>query len=69
MILCGVTGGAALIWSVGIASLLSLALLGSLAAHVGGASKARGALRVTVWGCLAMGVTLLIGHFCSAMAT
>ena len=42
-------------------SLLSLTLLGGLAAHAGGASIMTGALRVTLWGALAMGLTAGIG--------
>ena len=42
-------------------SLLSLALLGSLAARAGGASVGTAALRVTFWGALAMGITAGIG--------
>lgn len=42
---------------VAISSLLSLALLGVLAASAGGAPKLIGALRVTFWGALAMAVT------------
>ena len=38
-------------------SLLFLALLGSIAAHTGGAHVGAGAARVTLWGALAMGVT------------
>ncbi len=44
-----------------LASLLSLALLGSMAARVGGANVLKGALRVTFWGALAMGLTAGIG--------
>jgi VIT1/CCC1 family predicted Fe2+/Mn2+ transporter len=43
--------------SVITASLLSLALLGLLAAHTGGSSRLKGACRVTFWGALAMGLT------------
>jgi VIT1/CCC1 family predicted Fe2+/Mn2+ transporter len=39
------------------ASLISLALLGGVAARAGGASVLKGAVRVTFWGALAMGVT------------
>jgi VIT1/CCC1 family predicted Fe2+/Mn2+ transporter len=39
------------------ASLLSLALLGGVAARTGGASIVKGAVRVTFWGALAMAVT------------
>jgi len=44
------------------ASLLLLGLLGAVAARLGGAAPLRGALRVTFWGAVAMGVTALIGH-------
>jgi VIT1/CCC1 family predicted Fe2+/Mn2+ transporter len=47
-------------------SLVFLALLGGMAARVGGASMAVGALRVTFWGALAMAITAgvgtLLGH-------
>jgi VIT1/CCC1 family predicted Fe2+/Mn2+ transporter len=46
---------------VGGASLMFLALLGSLAAAAGGAPSARGAARVTFWGALAMGLTAGVG--------
>jgi VIT1/CCC1 family predicted Fe2+/Mn2+ transporter len=42
-------------------SLVFLALLGGLAARVGGASMVVGALRVTFWGALAMGITAGVG--------
>ena len=42
-------------------SLLSLALLGGLAARVGGSSAATGAIRVSFWGALAMGLTSVAG--------
>jgi VIT1/CCC1 family predicted Fe2+/Mn2+ transporter len=42
-------------------SLGSLAILGSLAAYAGGASRAIGALRVTFWGAFAMGLTYGVG--------
>lgn len=42
-------------------SLLFLALLGGLAAHVGGANVIRGVLRITFWSALAMGVTAGVG--------
>jgi VIT1/CCC1 family predicted Fe2+/Mn2+ transporter len=44
------------------ASLVLLAVLGALAARLGGARPGRGALRVTFWGAVAMGVTALIGR-------
>src|ERR1700681_109816 len=42
-------------------SLLFLALLGALAARAGGAGVAVGAIRVTFWGALAMGLTAGVG--------
>lgn len=42
-------------------SLVFLAILGGLAAFVGGASATRGALRVTFWGALAMALTAGVG--------
>jgi VIT1/CCC1 family predicted Fe2+/Mn2+ transporter len=44
-------------------SLLSLAVLGALGGRLGGASRVKGAVRVTIGGALAMGVTAAIGHF------
>ena len=52
---------ASLIFLVPGASLLFLAVLGALAAGVGGAGVMVGALRVTFWGALAMGVTAGVG--------
>jgi VIT1/CCC1 family predicted Fe2+/Mn2+ transporter len=43
------------------ASLLFLAFLGGLAARVGGAGVMTGAIRVTFWGAMAMGVTAGVG--------
>jgi VIT1/CCC1 family predicted Fe2+/Mn2+ transporter len=50
-----------LIPAVSIASLLFLATLGAVAAKTGGANIMKGALRVTFWGALALGVTAGIG--------
>jgi VIT1/CCC1 family predicted Fe2+/Mn2+ transporter len=52
---------------VSIASLLSLALLGAIAARAGGASVVKGALRVTLWGAAAMAVTAGIGALFGTM--
>jgi VIT1/CCC1 family predicted Fe2+/Mn2+ transporter len=41
--------------------LLRVVLLGATAASAGGAPVARGALRVTFWGALAMGLTAAVG--------
>jgi VIT1/CCC1 family predicted Fe2+/Mn2+ transporter len=43
------------------ASLVFLAVLGGVAARAGGARVAAGALRVTFWGALAMGITAGVG--------
>lgn len=47
--------------SVAGGSLLCLALLGGVAARVGGANIAKGAGRVTLWGAVAMAATAAIG--------
>ena len=52
---------AGLIPLVAASSLAFLAILGGLAARVGGAGVAAGALRVTFWGALAMGLTAGVG--------
>jgi VIT1/CCC1 family predicted Fe2+/Mn2+ transporter len=49
-------------------SLLFLALLGGLAARAGGAGVMIGALRVTFWGALAMGVTAGVGALFGTVA-
>jgi VIT1/CCC1 family predicted Fe2+/Mn2+ transporter len=46
---------------VSAASLIFLAVLGGLAAYAGGASIARGVLRVTFWGAMAMVITAGVG--------
>ena len=52
---------ASLIPVVSVTSLVFLAILGGLAARVGGAGVAAGTLRVTFWGALAMGLTAAVG--------
>jgi VIT1/CCC1 family predicted Fe2+/Mn2+ transporter len=52
---------ASLIYLVSGTSLFFLALLGGLAAHVGGAGVVAGAMRVTFWGALAMAITAGVG--------
>lgn len=46
---------------VAVATLLALGILGSLGAAAGGAGVLRGALRVGLWGVLAMGATAMVG--------
>lgn len=50
-----------IIVGVGVATIVALLLLGGLAAYTGGASILRGALRVTVWGIVAMLLTAVVG--------
>jgi VIT1/CCC1 family predicted Fe2+/Mn2+ transporter len=56
-----------LIFSVSVSSLALLALLGGLAARVGGAGVMIGAIRVTFWGGLAMAMTAGIGWLFGAV--
>jgi vacuolar iron transporter family protein len=50
------------------ASLLFLAFLGGLAAHIGSANVATGIMRITFWSALAMGVTAGIGALIGSAA-
>ncbi|GBL45617.1 nodulin 21-related protein [Sulfuriferula multivorans] len=59
---------ASLIPLVSGASLVLLALLGGLAAYVGGARVMAGVLRVTFWGALAMGLTAGVGAMLRTVA-
>ena len=52
--------------AIAITSLVGLAGLGAVGAHLGNASMLRGSLRVVVGGGLAMAATALIGHFVGA---
>jgi VIT1/CCC1 family predicted Fe2+/Mn2+ transporter len=53
--------GGVIAW-VGLSSLVFLAILGAVAAKVGGAPAGKGAWRITLWGALAMAATTAIGH-------
>lgn len=57
----GIVPRQSLVTALTIATLLLLAVLGAIGAAAGGASVWRGALRVTFWGALAMGVTASVG--------
>lgn len=48
-------------------TLVLLSVLGAVAARLGGASLWKGALRVTFWGAVAMGVTALVGRLVGAV--
>ncbi|MDR3579604.1 MAG: VIT family protein [Oryzomonas sp.] len=50
-----------------VAALVTLVVLGGIAAYAGGASVARGAVRVAFWGTLAMGVTAGAGKLFGAV--
>jgi vacuolar iron transporter family protein len=50
-----------LTWTVSIAALLFLAVLGAIGAKAGGAPMGRAVMRVTFWGAIAMAATAAIG--------
>ncbi|HEV7986630.1 MAG TPA: VIT family protein [Steroidobacteraceae bacterium] len=50
-----------------VGALLSLSTLGAVAARAGGASPLKGALRVSLWSALAMGLTIAIGALIGAI--
>lgn len=56
-----VLAGSLLIEGVGGLSLIFLGSLGALAARTGGAPVLKGAIRVTLWGAMAMVLTALVG--------
>ena len=68
MVIAWVLPGSLLIPAVASSSLLSLALLGGIAAFAGGANITVGALRVTFWGVLAMLLTAGVGHLFGVVA-
>ncbi len=53
---------ASLSTAVTATSLISLTVLGGVAARAGGSSVVRSAIRVTVWGAVAMALTALVGR-------
>jgi VIT1/CCC1 family predicted Fe2+/Mn2+ transporter len=59
---------ARMVWLVAILSLVFLALLGGIAARVGGARISIGAIRVTFWGALAMALTAAVGSLFGVIA-
>jgi VIT1/CCC1 family predicted Fe2+/Mn2+ transporter len=50
-----------LTWTVSIASLIGLAVLGAIGARTGGAGVLKPTLRVTFWGAIAMAASAAIG--------
>jgi vacuolar iron transporter family protein len=67
LLVTAIAPDASLIPLVAGTSLVFLALLGALAARVGGAGVAVGALRVTFWGALAMALTAGVGALFGAV--
>jgi VIT1/CCC1 family predicted Fe2+/Mn2+ transporter len=61
LLTAAIVSEASLIPVVSGTSLVFLALLGGLAARAGGARVTVGAMRVTLWGALAMGLTAAVG--------
>jgi len=68
MLVVAMVAAPALIPAVAATSLAFLALLGGLAARVGGARMAVGAMRVTFWGALAMALTAGVGTLFGTVA-
>jgi len=66
-LLAGLLPTGALTLGVVGASLGLLLILGGVAAHLGGASLTRGALRVAFWGAVAMGCTAAVGRLFGAV--
>jgi VIT1/CCC1 family predicted Fe2+/Mn2+ transporter len=60
--------GSYLIPAVAVFSSVFLALLGGIAARTGGAPTTVGAIRVTFWGALAMGLTAAVGRMFGVVA-
>ncbi len=67
LVVTAMVSEARLIYLVSGTSLLFLALLGGVAARVGGASVTTGAVRVTFWGALAMAATSIVGALFGAV--
>ena len=57
-----------MVWLVALLSLAFLAILGGIAAKVGGARISVGAIRVTFWGALAMALTAAVGSLFGVIA-
>ena len=66
-LLAAVLAGGALTIAVVAVTLVLLLVLGALAAHLGGAPRTRGALRVAFWGVVAMASTAAVGRLFGAV--
>jgi len=62
LVVAALTPSSLVIAAVASTSLLSLAVLGAVAASAGGAGRWRGAARVTFWSALALVMTALVGR-------
>ncbi len=62
LVVAALTPGATRAWIVAGSALFFLAGLGVLSARFGGAGATKAAVRVTVWGAVAMGLTAVIGR-------
>lgn len=62
LVLAAVVSTRIIIPVVSLGSLLCLAGLGAVAASAGGASRVRGAVRVTFWSALALALTAIVGR-------
>lgn len=67
-ILAALVTGTALTPMIVSTTLALLLVLGSVAAHLGGAPRIRGALRVAFWGAVAMGCTAAVGRLFGGVA-
>eukprot|EP00873_Tetraselmis_striata_P026119 jgi/Tetstr1/446383/TSEL_033925.t1 len=61
LIVAGLAPASAISMAVAVTTLPALAVLGGLGASAGGAGIAKGALRVSFWGALAMAATAAVG--------
>ena len=68
LLAAAIVSESSLIPVVSVTSLVFLAILGGVAARVGGASVTVGAMRVTFWGALAMGLTAGVGALFGTVA-
>jgi len=62
LILVWLCSGKHQVIAIASGSLVYLAVLGAIAARLGGASLLRGAIRVMFWGALAMALTAIVGY-------
>ena len=66
IIACAVAPAQTVTLVTSLATVVTLAVLGAVAAYIGGATIWRGALRVTFWGVLAMAITAGVGKLFGA---